>query len=286
MSEQPFPIAREATGKWEDLGTDPETGKRLVYDEMGFFVSNWDDAKHFINEKGVGKQRKTPWWNVPIRPERTRQRNPNVQKEIGAAHHARYLLLTKEGKQRSMRERFQDIPENLRPLTAAWLDEAYVTKAFIEPWQSLYRLEFRKLKRHYSPEAADAPQYVLLCQRVAALATLIRWAEAEQSYKDFRLAWDRQLKEYIAQLQKYTEAEKRLQVVVSAAEMKVLEHAIAVAEFAITDKQILSEYLGALERAITSGAMGDDAAMHKLLAEPSSSNGVIDHIPDEVMSSE
>lgn len=188
----------------------------------------------------------------------------------GKKGHSKLLerIHEKQKREKTWTGRKQDLPFQLRPVTEREWNDVYLTRAFDEPWRTMYQHTLRDLRKLYAPNKREAPQYQILVQRAAALHTLIRWMEAEHKESAERNSIDVRLKDYVAQLQRYTEAEKRVDILVDAAQFKVMESMIAIAEYEIEDKALLHRYLSAVQRALGAGALGDDDAMRRQLREP------------------
>jgi hypothetical protein len=165
--------------------------------------------------------------------------------------------------------------------TADW-DVLFVERAFTDLWRAHYRQRKRALRRHYVGAAGDAKvQYQILTEHIAQLDTLVAQGVADHADPAKVAHLRHQLRDWIAQLQKYTEAEQQVAFLVNNAQVTVLEHVIAIAEYEIYDLAILGRFLGALRRAVETAALGNDGVMRKLLTsapEPASS-GVIERGP-------
>lgn len=161
----------------------------------------------------------------------------------------------------------------IKKLSSVEWDENYTTRAFPGIWRRFFNSTFRDYTRHYGLVSGQAPQYRTLCWRAAALGTTLAMIEAGALDDPLfsRLKYNHELVEVIAQLQKYTESEKRESVVIDATKEKVLSVMIAVADHVLSDteKPIL---FAALRRVIAGGDL-DAARAVSLLAQAEAPRG-------------
>ena len=135
-----------------------------------------------------------------------------------------------------------------RQLTANEWRLIYTSEAFTGWWQVHYESIFRDLKAQYAPgnKIKGTSQYRILIQRVAALATMVAMMEANGVETGIRLDFDGMLLKYIAQLQRYTESEKREVTVRSEAVQKAMILVVGLAEATIGDPAARGAFLRAL----------------------------------------
>jgi len=141
-----------------------------------------------------------------------------------------------------------------RRLTKKELDAAYVSRAFPEPWDEHYRQACRRLKKQYAPRGVPAVQYEMLLRHAAAVDTLILQLETAKKPDRYLILKQRdQLRDLIAQLQRYTESEKRELVIQEEVLVTTLTKVIAIADSTILDPAQRGAFLRALRIQI-----GDD----------------------------
>lgn len=111
----------------------------------------------------------------------------------------------------------------------------YQDQIFQGNWRKLYNETLRSLRQQYS-STRDTMQYKLLTQRVATLHVKVMMMEVAEDRDNYLIIQvDKQLRDYIAQLQKYTEAERREINVTHELIVTTLTKVIAIAEATITD---------------------------------------------------
>lgn len=185
---------------------------------------------------------------------------------VGVDPKAASLIGNQKLKEAREAGKFTDI-SRLKKLTSGEWDDNYTAKSFPGIWGRHFNSTYRDYTRHYGLIAGTSPQYRTLCWRAAALGTTIAMVEAHviDDPLALRLRYNHELIETIAQLQKYTESEKRESVVIDATKEKVLSVMIAVADHVLSDteKPIL---FAALRRVIAGGDL-DAARAVSLLAQ-------------------
>lgn len=161
----------------------------------------------------------------------------------------------------------------LKKLSNSEFHQHYTQKSFPAPWDRFFVSTHRDYIRYYHAVSGDAPQYRSLCWRAAASSTALAMIEAKVVDDPLgrRHRYHTELIETIAQLQKYTESEKRESVVIDATKEKVLSVMIAVADHVLSDteKPIL---FAALRRVIAGGDL-DAARAVSLLAQAEAPRG-------------
>lgn len=158
----------------------------------------------------------------------------------------------------------KDIPDLHR---RTW-DELYANRAFLDPdWRDYYGQRLRDLREHYLPQGGGMPQYAILIDRLAIWDTFahmldVRAAEATDGTLEEQAAWERQVVadtrvlEYIKQLQKYTEAEKRVDIVVGEHEFAVIKGMSAIIEHVLEPAEA-EKVFRALRLALEGGGITD-----------------------------
>ena len=97
-------------------------------------------------------------------------------------------------------------------------------------------------------------------EHAAQLSTLINWKTSIGEHNQTTSEWRTKLRQYIAQLQRYTEAERRIEIVVQTHEIQLMQGITAIAEHVLLPEQ--REILfAALQRAIEAGGLSDDGAI-------------------------
>lgn len=132
--------------------------------------------------------------------------------------------------------------------------------AFQGNWYRAFLLTLRNLKKQYAPPGStETAQYALLIERLAACYTMAWRMQAEDTERvavDLILKLDDQIRNYIAQIQKYTESEKRELTVRDEVQQSFLSTAVVLAEATIQNLQEREAYLVALMRQF----LGESAA--------------------------
>lgn len=130
----------------------------------------------------------------------------------------------------------------------------YQAQAFPGRWQDVYSTTKRDLELQYEVKRRQNAQYRILVRRVAALDTMVSFMEAVGTDPVLRLKYGRQLVEHIAQLQKYTESEKRETIVRNEILVTTLTKVISVGESTITDPNQRAAFMAALANVMTGEA--------------------------------
>ena len=138
--------------------------------------------------------------------------------------------------------------------------ELFVKMAFDPRWSGYYYETKQSLLKQYVSDEDERPQYKLLVEHAAQLSTLINWKTSIGEHNQTTSEWRTELRQYIAQLQRYTEAERRIEIVVQTHEIQLMQGITAIAEHVLQPEQ--REILfAALQRAIEAGGLSDDAAI-------------------------
>lgn len=138
------------------------------------------------------------------------------------------------------------------------LDELYVQQAFPPRWRGVYIRRLKALRSQYIVPGSKSAQYEVLIQRIASLQTLAMILEAQRKAKDDDVILeyrsdklDEQLKGYVAAIQKYTEAERRINIVQEEVVITTLTRVVSIAETVISDPAQRSAFLRALQATVT-----------------------------------
>lgn len=146
------------------------------------------------------------------------------------------------------------------------LDELYVQQAFPPRWRGVYIRRLKALRSQYIVPGTKSAQYEVLIQRIASLQTLAMILEAQRKAKDDDVILeyrsdklDEQLKGYVAAIQKYTEAERRINIVQEEVVITTLTRVVSIAETVISDPAQRSAFLRALQSTVTDAPTVFDA---------------------------
>lgn len=213
---------------------------------------------------------------MPVSPEGRARSNAQL-KTIRSAEQARAVRAIGTAKRR---ERAAVLGR--RVSDDAW-EEQYVQQAFSERWSVYYRQTKRRLMQQYAVAHEEREQYRLLIEQVASISTLLAHAVANHRHDMTTAEWRSELRAYIAQLQRYTEAEKRIEVQITSAQTAQFEGFCAIVDHLVNDGELRRALFGAFRRF---GRTNDAAAVLAALASqgapaPPLLNGVIDHVPGE-----
>ena len=175
--------------------------------------------------------------------------------------------------------------------------ELYLNHAITDPaWREYYVRRLSDLRELYAPQRGAMPQYEIMVDRLAmwdtyvhqidtwfeaariacarlpegtdsliydAAATLVESRRVERADADQRILW------YVQQLQKYTEAEKRVDLVVGQHEFAVLKNVSAIIEH-VLPAEWSERVFGALQTALEGGGLADGTeARMAMVALPS-----------------
>jgi hypothetical protein len=129
-------------------------------------------------------------------------------------------------------------PNVPKMLNAAEVDREYTDKAFKGIWRKIYYKSYRELRSQYIPRGSKAHQYSILVQRCAALHVKIMQEEAKEEDKQnawYLLRMEAALRDWIAQLQRYTEAERKEVYIKEEIVVTTLQKVVAIGEATIGD---------------------------------------------------
>lgn len=132
-------------------------------------------------------------------------------------------------------------------------ESVYLANAIpVEMRQYFYDVE-RKLTRQYAPgKQSENVQYRLLVTRTAMLMCQVALEEVKEKPDRYLiLKYDKQIQDYIGQLQRYTEAEKREIYVQQEIVVTTLSKVVSIAEATITDPSLRAAFMRGLSSMVT-----------------------------------
>jgi hypothetical protein len=139
-------------------------------------------------------------------------------------------------------------------------EDVYISKAFPREWQAYYRRRYRDLKKQYGA-SRHASQYLTMIERIASLSTrcaILETTADSEAARYLLLRTEKQLQDYIGQLQRYTEAEKREIEVTQTIVSTTLAKVIAIGEATILEPTMRAAFMSGLRSLVTGEAISED----------------------------